>query len=167
MVLIWISVILMTVGRALWAWHDLFFWGKDWVKACVARIGWHNIKMGFAVAFWLSGFCAGFYGGRHYAGASWPYAWHLGRLFFALALVAWGAFEGMYNALQRDAEPFDWARYLWSAITGKAFRDMPMEFQKQLKTHNRIEFVLHHCFRLHWSEAVIVIICGVLVTIKL
>ena len=157
----------MIIARALWALHDLYFWGRDGVKAFVLRVGWHNIKMGFASTFWFSGFFVGFYEGRHYTVTSWPYVWHLGKLLFAISLISWGAFEGMYNALQRDAEPFDWARYLWSAITGKAFGDMPMLYKTQLRTGGRIEFVLHHCFRLHWVEALIAVICGVLSAIKL
>ena len=165
MVIIWIAVGLMIVSRALWAWHDLYFWGKAWVKALVLKIGWHNIKMAFMITFWGSAFFTGFHEGRHYEAMTWLYAWHLCKLLFAIALIAWGAFEGMYNTLQRDARLFDWARYLRAAIMGKAFRDMPMDYRSQLKTGNRFEFIFHHCFRLHIIEAIVVIIGGILMPI--
>jgi hypothetical protein len=151
--MIWVSIFLMIISQVLWAWHDLYFWGKDWVKIWVIKIGWHNIKMGFKIAYFASAFIAG----RLTQGWSWA---SIGELLFALALIAWGAFEGMYNILERDAKPFDWARYLWSAIINKAFRDMPMDFKQQLKTRNRIEFILNHVFRLHYGEAIIVIFLG-------
>jgi len=150
-----ISFILMIISRMLWTLHDLYFWGKDSVRKFVDKIGWHVIKGLFMIAFFFSAFLAG-------RVSSDLTKWGIIKLLFALALVAWGAFEGLYSALHQDAKVFDWFRYLRVAITKQEFKDMPMNHALQLKEGNTVEFILHHVFRLHWIEAVIVICMSIL-----
>jgi hypothetical protein len=152
------SFILMILSRMLWVLHDLYFWGPDDVKAFVKRVGWHNIKMLFMIAFFLSAYSAG------NTAHGWS-VWRQGKYLFALALAAWGGFEGLYNILNKDARLFDWARYLWSALTGKEFPGMPINYAVQLRNENRFEFVLHHVFRLHWIEAIIIISMSIWLTL--
>ena len=145
-----IAIILMIFARMLWVLHDLYFWGTDSVRKFVDKIGWHIIKMLFMIAFFFSAYFAG----RESVELT---KWGVIKQLFAFALVAWGAFEGLYNVLNKDAKPFDWFRYLKAAITKKEFRDMPMSYALQLKG-NTLEFILHHCFRLHWIESILIII---------
>ena len=149
------AIILMTISRALWVLHDLYFWGSQGVKDFVKKIGWHNIKFIFSIAFWFSGFFAGYYIAQ--TGGSYV------RLFLGLALIAWGAFEGMYNLLQKSAKFGDCFRYFKAVITGTPFKDMKTSHKIHLQTQNTFEFILHHCFRLHWTEAAGVMVLGMII----
>lgn len=151
--MIFSSFILMIFSRMLWVLHDLYFWGSKEVKDFVQRVGWHNIKMVFVTAFFFSGYLAGD------AAHGWPIWMRLKQL-FALALAAWGAFEGFYNALQKDANLFDWFRYLKAGLTQTIFEGMPKDRIGDLLSENPLEFILHHAFRLHWIETVAVVLAG-------
>jgi hypothetical protein len=153
-----LSFTFMFLSRMLWVLHDLYFWGTDEVKKFVRRVGWHNIKMLFMVLFYLSGFFLAL------AMAKMDLL-NIERVFFALMLVSWGSFEFLYNILQKDARLFDWFRYFKAGVTGKPFDNMPYSYNIQLSGGNRIEFVLNHAFRLHWIEALITILVGLVVAI--
>lgn len=161
--MIHLSFFLMFVSCILWAFHDLYRDGNKRAIDIVNKIfgGWHVLKWPMIVMFFLSGVAGGI--------------WLFGKTnvvvitFYFLAMICshQAGFEGTYNLINHIAKPFDWIRYFISMIQWKNFKNMPIDFIAKMHYQTRFEFMLYHCFRVHWIEAVILFLFGFYLTWRL
>jgi len=153
-----VPFIFMFVSNIFWAFHDLHL--ERYRIGLVERLGWHVIKFIMLAFFSASLILAGV----KMCSMSWE---SIALFSVALLFAKQAGFEGTYNIVKAKIRPFEWFRYARTAITGVPFKGIPSAHLTHLKNSNRFEFWLHHCFRIHWSEALSLLLVGIWIMLRI